>query len=308
MSALLFNPKLRFDFDKKPNKPKLSKQITSIVLLVGLFIFSLTGLVRSHIHYQIGYHHRPLISHYTIPGEILESKELVAKSKIAPSQEILPVNPISDFSVDVPILMYHYTPLNFEEQLEHLHLHGYQTITMYELGRHLFVGTPLPTKPVVITFDDGFADQQKALDLLKKYNMKATFYFILGGEESNHCIGIARTNLNCGDDYFNEQQIWSLLDSGLIEIGAHTLNHPNLVSLPQEKQQIEILESKKQLESKYNISVTSLAYPYGIYNQQVIDLAKSIGYLTAVTTEAGSLQSSENRLKMPRIRSALLLP
>lgn len=308
MSVLLFNPKLHFDFDKKPRKSKLPKQIISAIFLLGVFLFGVFGFVRSQTHVRLSVQQKPLTSQYSNITEIPNTQKLFTPAKAILSEPELPVNPVSNFELNVPILMYHYTPSNFEAQLEHLQTHGYHSITMNDLGHHLFIGTPLPAKPVVITFDDGFSDQEKAFDLLRKYNMKATFYLILGGTESNYCIGITRTNLNCGDNYFNWSQIKSLIDSGLIEIGAHTLNHPDLPSLSLERQEIEISESKKQLESIYNITITSLAYPYGRYNQQTIDLAAKAGYLTAVTTEAGSFQSSGNRLRMPRMRNTLLLP
>ena len=100
----------------------------------------------------------------------------------------------------------------------------------------------------------------------------------------------------------------ALPDSGLIEIGAHTLNHPDLPSLAEKEQLQEILESKNRLEDMYNIAVTTFAYPYGKYDQVTIELVKKAGFLTAVTTHSDTMQSSANRYTMPRVRNALLLP
>jgi peptidoglycan/xylan/chitin deacetylase (PgdA/CDA1 family) len=179
---------------------------------------------------------------------------------------------------------------------------------MNELGNYLYIGSNLPEKPVVITFDDGFLDQLKAFELLKKYNMKATLYLIIGGERSGYCIGITRTDLRCGDDYMSWSQIKNLLNSGLIEIGAHTLNHADLTTLPIQNQLDEINESKKRLEDMYNVSVTTFAYPYGRYNNDSLESVSKAGFLTAVTTHSGTIQTTQTRLISPRVRNALLLP
>lgn len=208
----------------------------------------------------------------------------------------------------IPILMYHKTPGDFAAQLDALKTKGYTTITMAELADFFDgIGT-LPSKPAVITFDDGFADQMQAFELLKQYGMKATYYLIIGGEKSQWCIGILRHNQACGDSYLNWQQVHRLKDSGIIEIGAHTVDHADLPGLSAEEQNFEISSSKTVLERELGLPITTLAYPYGKFNEELVAKTRQAGFRTAVTTIDGTTQSAANRHTLNRVRNALLLP
>lgn len=214
----------------------------------------------------------------------------------------------------LPILLYHYPPPNFEEQLVHLEQAGYTTIDLKQAlaGLH---GGPLPAKPVVITFDDGFAAQDSAVTALIRHKMKATFYIINGGEASQWCIGAGRRYGDplqppggCGDAYMSWDQVRALDRTGLITIGGHTINHPNLPSLPIERQRQEIAGGKAMLETQLGHSIRDFAYPYGAYNDETIALAKEAGYLTATTVMPGEVQPPGSEYSLRRVRDAMLLP
>ena len=98
-----------------------------------------------------------------------------------------------DTGLFVPIVLYHEPPTDFETQLQYLIQHGYTSITPDQLAGALYWHQALPAKPILITFDDGYEDQMQAFTLLQKYDMKATFYIITGGPNSNWCIGANRT-------------------------------------------------------------------------------------------------------------------
>lgn len=214
----------------------------------------------------------------------------------------------SQTPVEVPILMYHKTPSDFSVQLDSLQSKGYNTITMAQLANFFDGIVELPPKPVVITFDDGFADQMDAFTLLRQRNMKATFYLIPGGARSGWCIGVMRHNLNCGDSYLNWSQVHLLQESGLIEIGAHTLDHSDLPTLSQDEQIEQITSSRRILEKELQVPVTTFAYPYGKFNETTVALTKQVGFRTAVSTVGGITQSSNNRFSLLRVRDALILP
>jgi len=140
-------------------------------------------------------------------------------------------NGSSDTSKFLPIVLYHYTPPDFYDQLEYLVQHNYTTITMKQALAGLN-GGPLPAKPIVITFDDGYENQMQAFALLQQFHMKATFYIINGGPASLWCIGAGRQyhlsiqpQGGCGDGYLNWDQVRQLDKSGLITIGGHTMDH-----------------------------------------------------------------------------------
>jgi peptidoglycan/xylan/chitin deacetylase (PgdA/CDA1 family) len=214
----------------------------------------------------------------------------------------------------IPILLYHYTPPNFDEQLTYLEQHGYTVVDLDTAVAGL-EGEPLPPKPAVITFDDGFENQMQAFDILKKHNMKATFYIINGGKGSLWCIGAGRRygdplqpKNGCGDAYLNWSQVRALDESGLITIGGHTLDHSNLATLDEAEQRSEIFDSKAGIEAELGHPIKDFAYPYGSYNETTIRLVQAAGYSSAVTTLPGTYQEGGQAFMLRRVRDTLTLP
>lgn len=210
--------------------------------------------------------------------------------------------------ITLPILIYHKPPADFETQLQYLKKQGYTTVHMSEVASAFAHHTSLPPKPVVITFDDGFSDQLKAADLLKKYNMEATFYLITGGERSGWCIGIERHPGKCGDSYMNWNEVSSLASNPLFEIGAHTQDHLSLPAYPADVQSAQINISKQILQQHLGMAITTFAYPYGAYNTTTVDIVRLAGFTTAVTTQNGTTQDEKAPLTLRRVRNALVLP
>lgn len=211
----------------------------------------------------------------------------------------------------VPILIYHHTPPDFETQLNTLTAKGYTTITMDNLSDHLRFGRPLPNKSVVLSFDDGFSSQMQAFEILKRHDMKATFYIITSGQASSWCIGAARRydqTPGCGDAYMNWDEVTELDRSGLIEIAAHSVDHLALATQPEQMQQFQIQESKKVLEDKLGHPINHFAYPYGSFSPTTVELIKASGYLTAVTTKTGSSHNLDSIYTLTRERNVYKLP
>jgi peptidoglycan/xylan/chitin deacetylase (PgdA/CDA1 family) len=214
----------------------------------------------------------------------------------------------------LPILLYHYPPPNFSQQMDHLEQAGYTVINMDQAISGL-QGGGLPLKPVVITCEDGFDLQMQAFDILKKHNMPATFYIIDGGAASQWCIGAGRRYgdplqpaSGCGDAYLTWQQVRQLDQSGLITIAAHTVNHRNLASLSAADQEYEIITGKHLLEAKLGHPVRHFAYPYGAFNNVTLKIVQKAGFTSAVTTIPGSLQPANSAFQLLRVRDALQLP
>jgi peptidoglycan/xylan/chitin deacetylase (PgdA/CDA1 family) len=218
-------------------------------------------------------------------------------------------------SIFIPILIYHYTPTDFDTQLTQLELKGYTVVGLEAVAAAMSGGPSLPAKPAVITYDDGFENQMSAFHILQHHHMKATFYIINGGEASRWCIGAGRRYgdplqpaSGCGDAYMTWDQVRELDRSGLITIGGHTLDHPQLASLSSDAQRHEILDSKIAIEAELGHPIYDFAYPYGNYNQTTISLVMAAGYRTAVTTIAGSYQPPGSLYTLRRVRSTLDLP
>lgn len=194
----------------------------------------------------------------------------------------------------IPILMYHsishatppqfrlfaVPPCQFEAQLCYLRDSGFTTLTISDLMQlSLCEPVQFPSKPVVLTFDDGFADfHEAALPLLTRYGMTATLYVTTGfvGGTSRWLQGIGAGQL----PMMGWQQLRAVSQSG-IEIGAHTVSHPPLDLIPLADARREIVESKATLESELGVTVRSFAYPFGYHSRPVRQLAAKAGFNSA---------------------------
>jgi peptidoglycan/xylan/chitin deacetylase (PgdA/CDA1 family) len=239
-----------------------------------------------------------------------------AKAKLD-AAAIAPIAPVMTRinGLSIPILMYHNTPANFDAQLSAIEQKGYHTVTMQQVGAALRGEGGLPTKPVAITFDDGFANQIDAFHLLQSHHMVATYYIISGGERSKWCIGASRRYGDplqpaggCGDIYLSWGQVSELDHSGTIEIGGHTVDHENLASDTVDAQRFEIFTNKRDIEQHLGHPIQSFAYPYGAFNGAAIQLTRDAGYTTAVTTLPGISQSLNGIYTLHRIREVSQLP
>lgn len=216
-------------------------------------------------------------------------------------------------SIWVPILNYHYirdynsetdstgnslsiSPQVFEEQIKQLLENKYTSITMDDLYMALVKKNKLPEKPVILTFDDGYQDfYENAYPILKKYNIKAIVYVIVGkiGDKDQR--------------YLTWNQVIELDRNGLVTIGSHSMSHANLEASNNQKLYREIYLSKKELEKILGHSVDHFCYPSGKYNQSTINLTKASKYKTAVTTELGSrhLENELYTLRRERISGGI---
>ena len=195
------------------------------------------------------------------------------------------------------------SPKDFEAQIRYLYEKGWHSYTMSEA---MVNKESLPVKSVVITFDDGYQDNLiNALPILKKYGFKATIYLV--NERHNRDWSGYRKAKNEGaglkdEPKLSDDEVRELLDSGLIEIGAHTLTHANLKNLDAEESQREICTSKEQIEAQFQIVCQSFAYPFGLYGSKDEKIVVDCGYTNAVTTELGIVDLCEcDPFKIPRV-------
>ena len=138
-----------------------------------------------------------------------------------------------------------------------------------------------------LSFDDGFQDNyQYAFPLLKKYNAKATIYLATQIE---------------GIEKLDTAQIQEMSASGLIEFGAHTQHHVNLLKLSDEEAFAEMQASKKDVEVLVG-KCLSFAYPFGRFNEKHQQMAKKIGFKNAVSTRKKVEAYTEtNQFNIPRV-------
>lgn len=207
----------------------------------------------------------------------------------------------------VPMLMYHYvsippvdadifrldlsvTPQAFEEQMAYLAANGYQTVRVADVVAHLTKGAPLPEKPIVLTFDDGYADiYESVFPILKKYRMTATFYVIAQFTEDKKT------------GYVTWEQLREMAAAGM-EIGSHSMDHLDLRNRTTAFLNNQMAGSKRLIESRLGITVRTFAYPAGKYNARTLAVAQTSGYLGAVTEIQGIQQSNSDIFEMRRVR------
>ena len=201
-------------------------------------------------------------------------------------------------NIGIPILYYHsvspsadneviITPEILKSELQYLKDEGYTTLTLNEVSDYLLNSSAIPSKSIVITFDDGYMDNyDNAFPILKELGMKATIF----------CI----TSKLDGSYYLSPNAIKEMSDYG-IDIQSHTVTHPKLDSLTYDEQLTELKESKKTLESITGKPVTSIAYPFGNFNEDTIKAAEASGYSLGFTTNRGLADRNDDYLQIDRI-------
>ena len=108
--------------------------------------------------------------------------------------------------------------------------------------------------------------------------------------------------------FLNEKEIKELIDSGLVELGSHTLDHIYLKQAPDQYAERQIVESKKKFEERFGIQIRTFAYPYGAFNNNNIEAVKKAGYTAAVSVISGVMQDEGNIFYLSRIRPGLFTP
>lgn len=199
----------------------------------------------------------------------------------------------------VPVLMYHYiaegkdnylcvSPDTFDKQMKYLKDNNIHTLTLDEFHDFAVNKKKIPRNSVVITLDDGYTNNfYKAYPILKKYGINATIAMITG---------------DIGSKYFlNEKQLKELDKSDNVKIISHTISHPYLDKLPEEEQLKELKESKETLEKILGRKVEYIAYPHGTYSKKTIEIAKSLGYKMALSTNYDFFQQGDNEFTVNRM-------
>ncbi len=186
--------------------------------------------------------------------------------------------------------VYNVPPEEFAAQLDYLQQKGYTTLTLQEFMRAKHGKLTMPDKPIVLTFDDGYANiYTEMLPILEAHGMKAVVYVI--------------SNELGKDGYLTLEQVKDLQLRG-VEIGSHTADHLALVGLEGEFLLNQVRNSKIYLEWSGLDTIYSFSYPNGAYNSELAELVKREGYLTAVTGDVGlnTMESNPYTLKRVHIR------
>ncbi len=195
----------------------------------------------------------------------------------------------------VPILVYHdlgiapasepwpglYMPYPmFRAEMQWLHGHGYEAITLDQLMDGWYHHGLLPPKPIVITFDNGYPPQVTfAPRVMGRYGWPGVLNEITVGHLPN-------------------SMIWHVLKLGW-EVDSHSLTHPDLTTLTPSELHAQVAGSRSFLRHTFHIPVNSFCYPSSEYNSTVVAAVKAAGYTNAVT-EGNAYATRANPFLLPR--------
>ncbi len=185
------------------------------------------------------------------------------------------------------------TPEWLEDQIIERQKDGYDFVSINDIynRRHW----------ICITFDDGYQDSYTiAYPLLKRMGIPFTIYVTTGfidnklpmwwySSENQKPLGISSADLK------------NLDRDPLCTIGAHTVSHPKLDTLPYEKQYQEIADSKHELEELLGLPINHFSFPHGAHNADTLDICKKMGFLTVTQSWGGPVRRGERYYPMPRI-------
>ena len=243
--------------------------------------------------------------------EIPQTIEPVEEAHSSPTESATPTPTPTPVALPdqarVPILMYHYVselppnpdryrrdltvrPENFEAQLQYLAEAGYRTITLADLYLYLTQGYPLPEKPIVLTFDDGYIDAYEIVfPLLLDYGFTGTFFVLATPAHFEW------------SEYITWAQMEEMSDAG-IEIQGHGRDHVDLRDRSYDYLVYQTVGIQEAIQYHTGRLPRFFCYPSGRRDADVIAVLKSAGYWGAVTTEWGQRHTREGLFEMPRLR------
>lgn len=210
-------------------------------------------------------------------------------------------------SLRVPILMYHYvsnpplgadavrrdlsvSPARFEEHLRYLRDMGYTSIRLHDLVLALQMGYPLPEKPIILTFDDGYRDAYaEAFPLLRQYGFTATFFLLTSFIDQHH------------PSHLTWDQVIEMSNAGM-DMEAHGYTHDDLRNRTVDFLVYQVLGAKEAIEARTHRPVRFFCYPAGKYDEQVIKVLHSAHYWGAVTVNSGTQHCSSRPFELQRVR------
>jgi peptidoglycan/xylan/chitin deacetylase (PgdA/CDA1 family) len=210
-------------------------------------------------------------------------------------------------AIQVPILMYHYvselplhadktrvgltiTPDKFRAEMQYLSDHNYHVISLDQLYNALVQGAALPSKPIVLTFDDGYIDAYtNVLPILRQFGFTATFFIVTNPVDANNPA------------YMSWADIQQMAAAGM-SIGDHTRTHADLRRDNPAFLQSEIRDSMVDIQTHIGQLPDTFAYPSGHYDAATLKFLSSLPIRLAVTTQHGAVSEKSRLLELPRIR------
>jgi peptidoglycan/xylan/chitin deacetylase (PgdA/CDA1 family) len=261
-----------------------------VIAVLGTTAVAVTHLGRSG----------PAVTTAARPGPQIQDEAL--RPPVPTPQTVVP---LGREHVHVPILEYHYvrtvtdprdrlgfalsvTPADFSEQMRWLHQNDYHPVGLRRLRAYLQGLEPLPARPVVLTFDDGYLDfYTTAFPILSIHSFTAVSYVV--------------------PDFFSRRSYMSpaeiaAIDGAGIEVASHTLDHVDLTKASPAELDRQLQESRSRIERLLGHPVVDFCYPSGRFNAAVVSAVGRAGYESATTELPGADHGWAERLTWTRVR------
>ena len=219
---------------------------------------------------------------------------------------------LSPISVRIPILMYHkvgpvaysqywVSTASFTAQMNALKAYGYTAVTLYDVMNCRAGLETLPSKPIVITFDDAYQNLlTDAFPVLQAVGMQTVTSFVptgkVGGDNS----------WDVGDDdpvipeltWGNIQQLYQ---TGMVDFESHTVTHPYLNLLTATQLNAELVDSMATLDTELGYRPIFIAYPYGMFYSREEAAARTADYFAGVDSGNGVEMTCANKWALQRV-------
>jgi peptidoglycan/xylan/chitin deacetylase (PgdA/CDA1 family) len=206
--------------------------------------------------------------------------------------------------VSAPVLMYHvinpppagapfpglYVPASeFAEQMQALAGAGFHAVTLQQLWTHWRTGAPLPARPVVVTFDNGYQSQYtNALPVLRRLGWKAV-------------ENIQLTGLPPSQGGLSQTQVRGLVSAGW-ELDTQGISHADLIALDAAQLHYQVAVARQTIQRRYHVPVNWFCYPSGHYDATVLQAVRQAGYLGSTTVVPGWAGPDDDSYRLPRLR------
>jgi len=182
----------------------------------------------------------------------------------------------------------HVPPREFSAQMHALARKGYRGVTLAHVHAHWRRGVPLPRKPVVVSFDDGYRSQYAtALPVLRALRWPGVLNLQL--------------ELAPSEGGITESQVRAMIAAGW-EVDAHTVSHPDLTTLDDAALRREVAGSRRIIQRRYRVPADFFCYPAGRFDRRVVAVVRSAGFKGATTTEPGMAGPGSDPFELPRVR------
>ena len=224
-------------------------------------------------------------------GVVDTSAERLGSGRLAPDAPvpILMYHVIGDPPSDAPYPDLYVSREDFAGQMASLKQKGYVAVTQQEVYDAWHQGGRLPAKPVVVSFDDGYAGiYKRALPAMRRLGWPGVVNLelkVLGQPEEGG---------------LSPQQVKGLIRAGW-EINSHTINHTDLTTVDAATLRSELVDSRAEIKRRFGVPANFFCYPAGKFNDAVVAAVDAAGYLGATTVEYG-LARKDVPFTLSRIR------